>query len=51
MNEEIEYLTKVFHKISNSPMSIIYKIAQQELNDSQVKIEQEKLIKLLIKFS
>ena len=32
-------------------MSIIYKIAQQELNDSQVKIEQEKLIKLLIKFS
>ena len=33
VNEEMKYLTKVFHKINNSPMSIIYKITQQEFKD------------------
>ena len=40
VNEEMKYLTKVFHKINDSLMSIIFKIAQQEHNDSQVKIEE-----------
>ena len=37
MKEAKKYLTKVFHKVNDYPMSIINAIAQQELNDSQSK--------------
>ena len=37
VNEKMKYLTKVFHEVNNYPMSIINKIGQQELNDSQSK--------------
>ena len=37
VNEEMKYLTKVFHEVNDYPMSIINTIAQQELNDSQSK--------------
>ena len=33
----MKYHTKVFHKVNDYPMSIISKIAQRELNDSQSK--------------
>ena len=32
MNEEIKYLTKVFYEINEYPVTIMSKIAQQELN-------------------
>ena len=44
VNEEIKYLTKVFHGVSNYPMSIINKIAQKELNDCQSKNRRTELI-------
>ena len=37
VNEKMKYHTKVFHKVNDYPMSIISKIAQRELNDSQSK--------------
>ena len=37
VNEEMKYLTKVFHEVNDYPMSIINTIAQQELSDSQSK--------------
>ena len=37
VNEEIKYLTKVFHEVTEYPMSIMNKSVQQELNDSQIK--------------
>ena len=37
VKEEMEYLTKVFHKLNDYPLPIINAIAQQELNDSQNK--------------
>ena len=37
VNEEIKYLTKVFHEVTEYPMSITNKSVQQELNDSQIK--------------
>ena len=51
VKEEMKYLTKVFHEVNDYPMSITNAIAQQELNDSQSKIEEQKPTKLPIKFS
>ena len=42
---------KVFQEVNKYPMSIINKIAEQELNYSKVKIEQQKLMKLPVEFS
>ena len=37
VNKEMKYLTKVFQKVIDYPMSITNKVAQQDLIDSQSK--------------
>lgn len=51
MNEKMKYLKKVFHEVNDYPMSIITKIAQQELMIDKIKKEGKILMKLPIKFS
>ena len=49
VKEEIKYLTKVFHKVSDYPISITNAIAK--VNIVKVKIKEQKLTKFPIKFS
>ena len=49
VKEEIKYLTKVFHEVSDYPMSITNAIAK--VNIVKVKIKEQKLTKFPIKFS